>query len=189
MHQHAVIIEDPTHKRFTGTVIAANQFPQAAGEGVVILPIEPELLRLGGISGYVKREYGEGFVFDGPAASRGCPLVMSVAPDLRTLHWCARLVPEVRRVQAGQEPIEPAMPSGMLRFSSDTAQTGGGMIGLFSEDGPTPLHGLGEPDAAGGWIVHGKANINVVAATVAAFMLYGMSSGVRVRYLAVSQTR
>jgi hypothetical protein len=176
--RHAVIVHDPEGREPEGEVISGNAIGVAAARGVVLLPVEIDVLRRGGVSGWSKRVYGRGWQYDAIAAARGCPLVLHISPAYPLIVWVAR-------VQA-----DPAGSlSGSLRLAPDTAQVGAGAIGLAPESSSVQLQTLGPPDAEGGWIISGRARASIPGDMFLALQLYGQVGGARVLWFAASQTR
>lgn len=177
--RHAVIVHDPTeHQEPEGEVITGNAIGVAQARGVVLLPIELDMLRRGGLSGWAKRAYGRGWRYDAHAASRGCPLVLHISPEYPLIVWCARL-------QADPD----GFLSGALRLAPDTAQAGAGACGLAPQTPPVQLSALGPADEDGGWIIGGRALSSIPGDMFLALQLYGQVTGARVTWFAASQTR
>lgn len=176
--RHAVIVHDPSGREPEGDVLSGNAIGVAAARGVVLLPVELDELRRGGVSGWSKRAYGRGWEYNAIAAARGCPLVLHISPQYPIIEWRAR-------VQA-----DPAGSlSGSLRLAPDTAQPGAGALGLAPETPAVQLQTLGPPDEAGGWCIGGRARASIPGDMFLALQLYGQVGGARVLWFAASQTR
>jgi hypothetical protein len=176
--KHAVVIHDSKRELFEGEILSGNAVGVAVARGVVVLPVEVDLLRRSGLSGWSKRSYGRGWKYDAIAASRGCPLVIHVAPQFPILEWRARLVVD------GDGP-----PHGALRFAADTASVNASATGIMPETGAVQMADLGAPDADGGWFIGGRGRASIPADLSLALQLYGQVGGARVSWFAVSQTR
>lgn len=187
--RHAVVVFDPSGNQLDGEVISGNAIGVAQARGVALLPVELELLRHGGVSGYSKRSYGRGWRYNPVGATRGCPLVLHVSAGFDALEWCARILPETPPPAAEGEVAEPLPLGGSIRMAPDTAQVGAGAIGISPETPAIQLQLLGPPDAAGGWTVTGRARMGITGDMFLALQLYGQMAGARVVWFAASQTR
>lgn len=174
-----VVVHDPNGVEPEGEVLVGNHAEVARSRGVVLLPLEQAVLKRSAFSGWARRAYGRGWMFDGRRSSRGCPLMLHVSPEYPLIHWVARIV-----VDAELGPL-----SGMLRLAADTAQMGAHATGLMPESPPVNVPDLGPPDANGGWFVGGSARANIPADMFLAFQLYGTLTGARVQWFAASQSR
>lgn len=181
MSKHAVVVHDPEGRELDGEVLSGNAIAVAKARGVVLLPVELDLLRRGGASGWVKRSYGRGWNYDRVIAARGCPLVMHADPAFPLIVWVARL-------QADEPSIEGSV-TGSLRLAADTGQAGAHSAGMSPLNPPIQLHALGPADAAGGWYIEGGSRVGLGADQMLGLQLYGQIGGARVRWLAASQTR
>ena len=90
--RHAVIVHDPSGHEPEGEVISGNAIGVAVARGVVLLPVEIDALRRGGVSGWSKRAYGRGWKYDAIVAARGyaasvCPPVAVKRVMNVTLAW------------------------------------------------------------------------------------------------------
>lgn len=171
-----VVIHDPAGKEPEGRIITGNAVAVAKANGVVLLPVEPALIPRSAFAGWAKRCYGDGIEFAGTHASRGCTLAMHAHPDFPTMHWVARVVPTERRV------------AGSLRLASDTTQMHSLAVGIAPISPPVVLDQLSEPDAHGGWTIYGTAKATIPGDAYIAVQLYGMLTGARVAWFAISQS-
>jgi hypothetical protein len=92
------------------------------------------------------------------------------------MHWAARVVPVERRI------------SGALRLASDTTQLHSLAVGIAPTSSPVILDELGAPDAQGGWTIYGTAKATIPGDAYIAVQLYGMITGARVAWFAISQS-
>lgn len=176
--KHAVVIYDSKGDLYEGEILSGNAVGVAAARGVALLPVETDILRRSGISGWSKRCYGRGWKYDAIAASRGCPLVLHVAQAFPILEWRARLIPD------GDGP-----PHGALRFAADTAAVNASPTGIMPETGAAQMAALGPLDDDGGWTIGGRARASIPGDMALALQLYGQVGGARVIWFAASQTR
>lgn len=171
-----VVIHDPAGKEPEGRIITGNAYAVAKSKGVVMLPVEPALIHRSAFAGWAKRCYGDGIEFAGTHASRGCSLAMHAHPDFPTMHWAARVVPVERRI------------SGSLRLASDTTQLHSLAVGIAPISPPVVLDETSEPDEHGGWTIFGTAKATIPGDAYIAVQLYGMLTGARVAWFAISQS-
>jgi hypothetical protein len=171
-----VVIHDPVGKLPEGKVLTGNAVAVAKSRGVVILPVEPDLIPRSAFAGWAKRCYGDGEHFAQMQSSRGCALALHAHPDFPTLHWAARIVPFAPHIE------------GSLRIASDTAQLHSLACGIAPITSPVVLDKLGEEDAQGGWTVYGAAKATIPGDAYIAVQLYGMMTGARVAWFAISQS-
>lgn len=176
-HEYAVVVEVPEgvpssirNQVKEGDVLDGNAMRVAESKGVVLLPVEPELLQQGGGAGWVKRSYGRGWMFNPSIAGRGCPLALYFAAQYKRLYWKARLV-------ATGEEI-----TGSLRLAMDTGQPGASACGFTPETSPV----LMPSDSP---IVGGSGVAMLNTDTWLGLMLYGMATGIAVEWFAISQAR
>lgn len=181
MSKHAVVVHDPSGKLLEGEVLSGNAINVAKANGIVLLPLELDLLRRGGASGWSKRCYGKGWNYDRVVAARGCPLVLHVDPAFPLIVWVARL--------QADDPTNADGITGSLRLAGDTAQAGAHSAGSSPLNPPIQLHALGPVDAEGGWYIEGASRIGLGSDQMLGLQLYGQIGGARVRWLAASQTR
>ncbi len=175
---HAVVIHDPEGREPEGEILSRNAIGVAHARGAVLLPVELDTMRRGGVCGWSKRHYGRGWQYDAVVASRGCPLILHVSPEYPVIVWCARL-------QADPD----GSVSGSLRLAPDTAQVGAGACGLAPENSAIQIQALGPPDQDGGWFIGGRSRASIPADMFLGLQLYGQVGGARVLWFAASQTR
>lgn len=180
--KHAVVVYDPTGNEPEGEILTGNAIGVAKARGAVLLPVELDLLRRGGASGWSKRSYGRGWRYNAVAAARGCPLVLHMTAGFPVVEWVARVV-------ADDPEGAPTNTAGSLRLATDTAQAGASASGLAPDTSPVSIPALGAPDAGGGWTIGGRARAMVTSDMLLALQLYGQIGGARVLWFAASQTR
>lgn len=173
---HRIVVWDPTGELREGSIVSgAKGLGVLHGRGVETLPAEPDLISQHAIGGYFRRAWGDGWVFDKVAATRGCPMILRAVPDRIFLHWVARVEP----IRAGE-----AM-SGTLRLTTATNLIGTATGGLMVDSHPDPL---GELDERGGRTIRGRSRINVTEAGYVGLTLYGAVNNASVAWSAVSQS-
>lgn len=161
---------------YEGELISGPMARSLRGEGVAVLPCDPDLVRRGGISGWSKRSFGAGYVYDSLMPRAGASVALMLAPDRTRICWAARLVPT------------DGLRGGQLYFAGDPTQFGAGLAGLAGGTAVLIEH-LDEPDAAGGWTIGGESRLTAIAGAAAPLgvTLYGTARGIAVRWLAASQ--
>lgn len=175
-----VVVYDPTGEIPDGEVLEDNALKVFEARGGVALPVHVPLLGRNGVAGYVKRSYGRGIMFGMTANKRGCPVLLYAVKDCPVVHWAARL-----------DAVADAVPDGRIRLVGDGTQVGAAIAsGGVSSSAPTvEIAKLGEPDDGGGWIVRGQSRLVALSDGFVALGLYGAMTGVKVLWLAVSQSR
>lgn len=160
-----------------GEIVSGNALEVARSKGVTLLLVEPELLRRSAFAGWSKRSYGVGWVYSNQQSSRGCPLMLHASPQFTLINWAACIV---------RDP-ELGPPGGSLRLAMDTAQQGAQATGILPETSPVRIAEVLEGVAS--VVVQGKARASIPADMFLAVQLYGMLSGARVRWFAMSQSQ
>ena len=175
-----VVIWDPEHELLEGQIIKGTTTKLISrGPGLVMLPLEPELLHRCGCAGWVKRYFGEGVSFGVGQPRFGCSTVLYAVPGFAAIHWAARIVPVL--------PVKQPT-AGFLKLSGESGKPYSLSGGIVSTDNPVRLDAV-EPDEQGGWTISGTAKAAVVAEGYIALGLYGMIEHGLVRWLAVSQSK
>jgi len=181
-----IVVFDPKGDYWEGALVDEHTAMVLNARGAVVLPTSPELFRISGIGGFMKRSWGSGIVFDYPTPRVIAPLSIYVTPELRTLTWAARLI---------REPgSEDRNVIGQLRLVSDSAQPsstqgGVGAHELSSRDGRfANVINIQEiqPDEAGNLIARGVSRVVASAPGISGVGLYGTGQGVRLLWAAVS---
>ena len=104
--------------------------------------------------------------------------MLYTVPDLPLIHGLARV-----------EPIEDAPEhKGTFRLTSNTGVHGVTLAGGLVAD-TSPINIAGEPGADGGWLVGGACRVNCSLEGFLALSIYGVATGLRVVWLAVTQAR
>jgi len=164
-----------------GEILSGNAIQVAVAEGVVLLPLEIDLIRRSGISGWAKRSYGRGWRYESIAGARGCPLVLHASMKYPVIEWVARLQMD--------EGVDRANVTGSLRFATDTSQIGAMPVGIAPETSAVQLAHLGDADEEGGWTLRGRGRMALTGDVMLALQLYGQVGGARVTWFAASQSR
>lgn len=178
MSGHFVVVFDPAGIECEGELLAGNRAEVARSKGVVLLPVDVDVLRRSAFAGWAKRAFGRGWQYDPNKGSRGCPLMLHASPQFPIIHWAARIV---------RDPELGAL-NGSLRLAPDTAQLGAHAAGLAPESPPIQVVELPPVDGTGGWIVGGRARATIPADMNLALQLYGTLAGARVQWFAASQS-
>lgn len=168
-----VVLWDPRGELPEGSVFDGARVNDHQGRGVVMLPVNLQLLKTSACGGYVKRSFGQGWQYDPLRASKGPALFFFAVPQ-QDIHWKARL-------QANGEQV-----NGALRIAPDTAQPGASVVGMHGMSAVS-LADLGPPDEHGGWTIGGRVGFMAADACYLGLMLYGAATGVRVMWFAAGQ--
>jgi hypothetical protein len=184
MNDMSIVVWDPTGRHHEGELIGRQQAVLLANKGIAMLPIDPSLLRRSGAGGWIKRSWGAGAE---PLSSRRFCLVticISASASAKALYWKARLV----RIAEPANGQEASTPRGTLTLSADSSQPGiSSTVGVGQESPPVHLHMLGAADKYNGWTVGGKLRLNASREGFLGLSFFSVASGVKVRWLAVSQ--
>lgn len=150
---------------------------------VVLLPVDADRV-FTPMSGYVRREWGRGVVFDRLRTERGCSLVMPLEVGRPWVYWAAL----VRKIRP-EDRME-----GQLRLVADGSQ--GHITGGLSQDRMAPLlEVFEEPDRVTridperGFVVTGRCRVSIATAGLIGVSLYGIANNARVIWSAVSGSR
>lgn len=170
-----VVLHDPRGKWTAGAMVDPAMMRHLQGYGVLMLPVEPDLLDANALAGLYWRQWGAGWVLPETTPGRVCPMALHMVPEAPLLHWCARL--EVDKTVTAADRA-----GGVLRLVGDSAQG----FRVLTVQGPTVDFGSLDADQ----------HVHHVAGTVRVspdrglygFALYGAARGVRVVAAAISQT-
>lgn len=188
---HHVVIWDPKDDFWEGALVDAMRVNELRGRGVQTLPCVPELFRIAGVGGFMKRAWGAGWPLESAVPQNVCPLTLHTLGDpYRVLHWTARLMPSAQalaNVSAGKAPAQ-----GIMRITADAGR-GTGHRGVVADD---PVNGgnavdfskLGKPDECGGWTVYGRAHLFASGEGYVGLSLYGFGPGMRIAWAAATVT-
>ena len=174
----SVVVWDPAGEYWEGGLVDAMRARRLKADGVVLLPVIPDLFRASGVAGYSKRAWGAGIALDSLAPRMTAPLTMYLDPKVRGVAWCARLVPD----GATRERY-----SGTIMFAADSGQRMH-LQGSYREllDQPVRLASIGAPDEHGGWTVRGEGVASPPSEGHYGFALYASAPGLRVVWVAAS---
>jgi len=177
---HEIVIWDPEGTVSQGTNLEceknARQIESLRARGAVLFPSVPDRLAVNPVGGPYIRHWGEGWDFESAQAVRGCPMLNYVTPEMTEVHWAARIEPNATN----------SKPSGILRLVALSGVMGSVTGGLTRDGMPVDLAKLPKPDSKGGWIIRGKGSIASTVQGYFASTLYGYTTGVRVKWSAVS---
>jgi hypothetical protein len=138
------------------------------------LPVSSDLIARGPVSGYMRRSFGSGLKFS-HVASRSCQVMLHAEQGVRFVHWMAKLT------------RDGAVAKGVLRLAHDSSQVN--TVGAtLVDNGPSDMqHAIF--DEHGIAIIGGKVQFQTVTdGGFVGLCLYGNAEGIRVRWLAVTQT-
>lgn len=175
-----IVIWDPSGKLPEGAFVAGERSMSLldATEGVVALPVDPDLIDANAVGGWFKRAWGTGWRFERMVGQRGCPMMIRVKPvEPLYLYWVARVMHDER---------QNVVPHGILRLTADGTQ--GGISGGISGPG-YDLQNLGKPDRWGGWTIGGRSQFSTTTEGFLGMSLYGAAQGIAVPWTAVSLSR
>lgn len=180
-----VVLEDPQQQFWEGALVGLAQARVLEARGVVVLPVDTELMRLSGVGGYHKRAWGAGWELPLNAPQTFCNLTLFCLREYTRLSWKAKVV-----VDAGSmEAVEERKLRGFLRITPDGSQVSPYKMGLRQED-VVDFSSYGIPQMHdGAFIIGGTASTFVPTDAHYGLALYGMGLGLRVAWAAVSQTR
>lgn len=169
-----VVLHDPENRFYSGALINSQMAEMYKARGVETLPVNAEKLRANGVSGFVMKHYGSGWVFNAFSPSMACPLVFFASPGPSRIHWKALL-----RKEKG------AMTNGFIRLVGDTSQmhVSGAPLG---DSNMVNLDKL--PEDSDRIVVGGTCTLSMTGHHFVGLGLYGKGSGASVLWLAVTQT-
>lgn len=176
-----IVVHDPNGRLPEGLVLVGENVSKAEGQGVDLLPVNLQLMRLSGIGGYVKRSFGKGWTFDPVRSSRGPTLMMYATPS-QDVHWKAR----IERLDPPKADETALPPAGQLRVCHDPQQPGALLAGLHGME-VVQLSELGDCDPDGGWTIGGRFGITSAGDGFLGLQLYGTAQNCRVVWFAASQ--
>jgi hypothetical protein len=180
-----VVVWDPEGDHWEGSVVDGANAPVLRARGAALLPCDPDLFRRSGVGGYMRRGWGAGWPLDHSPARLICPLTLWLTPVYRVLHWCARLLPDPRRIAEAQEKGLPDL-MGFVRLAADSTQGQAHQAAVGAVAQPVDGARLGRADKRGGWIVGGETRISPASDGHFGFALYGTMPGARIAWAALS---
>lgn len=190
MSQTHVVIEDPQDEYWEGALVDGARAHILKARGAVVLPIEPANLHKSAVGGYYRRAWGSGWPLAESLPAMHCPIVLYAAPayvmGAGRLNAALRLVPApelVGRVREG------ARLSGAIRLAAWSGQPSAHSAGFQpAEDTCLDVGTLGPMDDRDGWTHYMGGNLHVPADGFFSCALYGAAAGLRVVWIAVSQS-
>ena len=183
MHQHNIVVEDPSGERLEGEIVNHQRSEQLATRGVTCLPVCPDLFDQSGVGGYMRRAWGPGWPLHAPSPRMNAPMTIFCTSRHTLLHWCARLTATDACARAAAAGM---LPTGQLRIATDPSQHLAHLSKLSPLAGPIEAGRLGPPDERGGWVVRGKTGLSVADEGHYGFAIYGHAPGLLVTWSAVS---
>lgn len=189
MHEtlNRIVVWDPKNEYWEGSLVSTRLEPMLNARGACVMPVVPELFRLGGNAGFVKRAWGAGFPFEPGIPRMHCPVTALVLKDYPMLHWRARLLssPEFD-AQMGSPEFRPG---GSIRLVGDGTRELTHHAHLHPHTPSIDVRELGPKDTNNGWTVGGRASVGAAINGHYGFSIYGAAEGIRVAWLAVTFTK
>ncbi len=165
-----VVIWDPENKKQIGTVLEGDKAVVARRCGISMLPINMRAL-YGIPPGFFYRPWGDGWIYDGMLAERGCPMMLLGDTQNKWLYWMAAV-----------RPIRPNFAmTGQLRLVGNGA-TGAVAAGISQDIVPPRL----ETIAPGSWLIGGRSLVSVVSSGMLGLSIYGSASNCKLEWSACS---
>lgn len=183
MNKYQIVVDDPTREYLPGSLVLEARAMQMTPRGVTLLPVAPELFKLSGVGGYMKREWGAGFPLDFAVPRMSCPLMMLIPQDGKVLHWAVRLTPDD---STKERILKGDTFQGSLRLAADSGQANPNRAAIKALSSPINFQELGMPDADGGWTRISKYEVEVPNTNHYSFAIYGAAPGLRVSWAAIS---
>jgi len=201
-----IVVEDPKGEFWEGALVDEMNAQALRAREVVLLPVIPDLFRRSGVGGFHKRAWGSGWSVDHFSPRVICPLTMYCAQytdenhrALSQLNWAAKIVltDEIKaRLKIGHPDLLP----GFLKITSDASQFSpfkAGVVPKTDRDdrvGDRPAELLFKDLVTykqkedGMLVLTGKATLTIPGDGYYGFGLYAMGTGLKVVWLAVSQS-
>lgn len=180
MQTMGIVVDDPAGVYWEGALVELARGHQLESKGVVVLTIDPELLKLGALGGFHRRAWGAGVAVSRRMPSLFCPLMIAATRDHRRVEWAARVIHDAR--------AETVASSGNLRLCADNSQMGAQNSGA-SLSNSTTIDLSATPVVEGGVVVRGSAQLSLGSDGLAGLSLYGSGYGARVVWLAAAVSR
>lgn len=176
---HHILIEDLEKKIPEGEVVSAQVAKTEERRGCILLPYEPQMLRSSAIGGYFMRRWGSGYDFP-TVPSYVAPMTIFLRQELRNLHWAARLMP--------MEGVENS--AGRIMLAQDNSRDGrvGGIASHTIQTFNIAEVVARPKDALGGWVIRDSSIVSTTSDGPCALALYGIALGLRVSWVAITQT-
>lgn len=185
-----VVVEDPTHEYWDGGLVTDRDAAVIASRGGTCLPVEPEVVRTGGVNGWYKRSYGAGWPLETKFPTLACRMVLGMRPGNWRVHCAYRLLPgpEVLELVAQPALLAARFP-GTLGLVGDTGQPGIHSPRVKPDRDVLTTSMLGPMDRNKGWTIQAPAAATTERDGAHGFALYGsMPGGFRVAWVALSVT-
>jgi hypothetical protein len=176
-----LVLEDPKAEYWEGALVDSKGMRELEERGAITIPTVPELSTRNAVAGFMKRSWGSGWKLPDVIPNRICPTILFTVPNLHVIHWRAKLV---------REP-NAAHVNGTVRLTGDSAQIQASIGGMGQSSQNfvdlAKLNGADDPESEG-WFIGGQAPIAAQLEGYMGICLYGMGTGIRVAWLAVSQS-
>lgn len=185
---HHIIVEDRRlGKPRAGDIITEaerQRFNGGSVQRVYTMPVDPETVANGAISGFFRRDYGRGHALPDTLPTQVCRLAMYSQARSFTMHWCAR----VAAAEVVRQEAKSGGYSGVLRLVADTSQgLPAGTVGATNDTAVNFSTITDDTFDGEGWVIGGSARTTVRSDGVYGFALHGVGRGFRVVWAAISQ--
>ena len=185
-----VVIYDPRDEYWEGALIDAEVAQVLRARKAVTLPIEPQHLHRSAVGGYYRRAWGSGWQLASSIPRMHCPIILfaqpSSVPGSGRLNVAMRLVPDPELLVRLREG---ARLSGAIQVAAESGQPGAHSGGFApAPDTRVDVAQLGPIDEEDGWTVYAGGSLNVPVEGFFSCALYGAAAGLRVAWVAVSQS-
>ena len=175
--KHHVVCEDPAGTYLAGSIVEVGDALAIRANGVITIPVDADAVTHGGpLAGMFLRHWGGGWPLAGQLPQLRCPMAIQVVPELRELHWAAKVARDTNYT-------EPVAWPGLLQLAQ-TPPLVGSALGVTGSSTCRALPS--EEVQGGGWIVGGDLSISCSGDGYAAFALYGVAPGYVVLWAALS---
>lgn len=184
MHEHEIVIEDPVGDYWEGAIVPVTTAHVLRARGVISLPIASGLVTRGGACGYYRRSWGAGWPLDSDQPRMQAPALLNIVRDerFRRICWAARLRPrtgvDASALEAG------ASFDGAIQLIGDSGQSGimGAAVGRMLEQG------FMEALSKDGGVIFGSHALEIAREGPGGLALYGRARGLRLEWLAITQS-
>jgi hypothetical protein len=196
------VLHDPDGKFTLGDVITTEQARELTGRHGVSTPFTEEHLARSAVGESFVKHFGRGLVLH-PAPQKLVGLLLWVMPGVCTIHWRARLLPDLppRPCTCGVEApdshkpeckcIDPVLNQcdWQIRIVGDGTQPGACMSGFSAMEHQNAAFSHQAPLGPNGdWLVGGAVRMNLSSGGLLGMMAYGGGVHARLAWVGVSQT-
>jgi hypothetical protein len=185
-----IVVYDRDVPEWHGSIIERSQQSEALeGKGKrLTLPVEPELLQLGGVAGFYRRDWGHpGERWKGMIPQRGCSMLLWVTPEHRFVHYAVGITldREQGKRPRGQLRLSPwATPAGTFTGGIGAVDASVLELDELDLDADEVQKGVTPPS----WILKGRSGVSVQGEGYLACCLNGGAEGISVTWAAITQS-